>query len=260
MRYVLLFILIICFNRSFSQVVSEAKDSTQAYLSKLQEFVDNNESLKVPDSIKQKNLYTTLRSAILQHPANEMSYNIIYYWGINLSYEQVDTLMNLIDHSIPGSTPRSWAEIILKRISVAETGKPFPSLILKDSSGNGLDISSLKGKVVLIDVWGSGCVPCRAQIPRLKKLYKKYSSKGFEIIGVSMDHDKQYWLKAIRQDKQTWKQYCELKSWINKENEFAQRFFIYGIPANYFIDKDGILVGQDLSPEAIGNWLAQHLK
>jgi len=222
----------------------------------MQDFFERNESLDVPDSVKRLNLYNELRSCILKHPANEVNFHFIYYWGINLAHQQVNDLINIVDSSIQNAKSRSWAESILKRTSVAETGKPFPALCLTDTSGNELVLSSLKGKTVLIDVWSSGCVPCREQIPELRKLYKKYRSKDFEIIGISIDYDREHWLKAIRKDKQNWKQYCELVNW--QINKFSRRFSVYSIPANFLLDENGILVSQDVPVEKIRLWLKQH--
>jgi peroxiredoxin len=254
MRCILIFILIFSFDHAFSQTITEAGDS--AYLSQMQAFFDNNENLPVPDSVKRQNLYNELRSSILKHPADEINFGMIYYWGLNLTYKQVDTLLGLIDPSLHNSPQRATADMILERLSVAETGKPFPPLTLKDTAGIVSNLSALKGKIVLIDVWSAGCVPCREQIPGLRKLYKKYNSKGFEMIGVSMDSNKQDWLKAISKDKQSWKEYCELVNW--RANTFAKRFSVWSIPSNFLIDQDGILVGQNLSTEALRSWIEQH--
>jgi thiol-disulfide isomerase/thioredoxin len=250
MRYFLSLLLIIYINCSFGQTASDS--SGQA---KMWEFMRNNESSEAPDSIKRQNLYKELKAFIIKHPANERNYTFIFS-GLNLTHKQVDTLVSFVDSSIKNVPAKVWADITLKRTSFAETGKPFPSLTLRDTSGNEFLLSSLKGKLVLLDVWSSWCGPCREQIPELRKLYKKYNSRGFEIIGISMDDNKQSWLKAIREDKQAWKQYCELVNW--RGNKFAARFYTYTIPDNFLIDENGILVGQNLSAEVISSWVSQH--
>ena len=258
MRYILSFILIICFSTGFSQTGQDKSVSeTQTYLSQMQSFFDNNESLNIPDSLKRQNLYSELKSFIIKHPKDENDFMFFYFYGLNLTYKQVDTLVRLIDSSIYNSPLKAWADVTLKRLLVVENGKPFPPLTLIDTAGKTLSLSDLKGKVVLIDVWSSWCGPCREQIPDIRKLYKKYNSKGLEIIGISMDNDKEKWLKAIDEDKQTWKAYCELTDW--RINKFSMRFSVYGIPANFLINESGILVGQNISPEALKSWLEQHL-
>lgn len=255
MRYLLSFILLIFCSNSFGQTTAETKDSTQEYLSQMQTFLQDNESLRIPDSVKRQNLYRELKSFITKHPTNEIVFSLIP-WGINLTYKEVDTLVKLIDSSIYRSPQKGWTDVTLKRLAVAETGKPFPALTLTDTAGNELLVSSLKGKIVLLDVWSSGCVPCREEIPALIKLYKKYKGKGFEVISISMDEHKQKWLTAIKEDKQPWKAYCEFRNW--RGNKFAMRFSVFAIPANFLIDQNGVLVGQDMSIEALSSWLKQH--
>jgi thiol-disulfide isomerase/thioredoxin len=259
MRSFLLLIFISCFDCCVAQpVTNSAGSALRTSLFAMFDFLDDDQTIDRPDSLKRLGLYNKLRSVIKEEPKAVSNYMLIYQLGKNLDYTQAAELISLIDSSLRHSSSRALADVVLKRLSVTETGKPFPMLILKDTSGNELSLSSLKGKVVLLDVWSSWCGPCRVQIPDLKKIYDKYNSKDFEIIGISMDDDKEKWLSAIEKDKQTWKQYCELKNW--RINKFAVRFHTFAIPANYLIDENGILVGQDLSPASISMWLAQHLK
>ena len=201
---------------------------------------------------RQAETFRVLHDFIQQYPAAENSLYLLAE-GVNLSYAQIDSLMRLLDSSLNRSPYRGTAENTRKRIAVAETGKPFPDTRLSDTSGNSIPVSKYLGKTVLIDFWSSWCGPCRQQIPGLRKLYKKYNKAGFEIIGVSMDTDKKAWLKAIADDGQTWPQYCELVKF--SVNKMARRFYIYGIPANFLIDRNGVIVGQDLSPDQVGRYL-----
>ena len=77
---------------------------------------------------------------------------------------------------------------------------------LPDMKGDSLQLSSLKGKVFLLDFWASWCVPCRFSNKNLVKLYSKYKSNGFEILSVSLDDNKHDWMKAVNKDKITWLQ------------------------------------------------------
>lgn len=244
MRLLLTIALIICIKNSYSQTSAQAHYTTVYNLNQA-----------AFDSVKQESFYTTLKSIVIQYPKDEFTFTLISKVG-NLTYQQLNTLIHLVDSSIYNSPNKASADNTLKRVSIAETGKTFPPLILTDTTGEEFSISNMKGKILYIDVWSSWCGPCREEIPEIKKIYKKYNSMGLEIIGISIDSDKQKWLKAIREDKQTWKAYCELKDWRN--NKFAKRFSIYSIPANFLIDEKGILVAQDLSPESLKLWLAQH--
>lgn len=246
MRLLLTITLIICIKISYSQTSAQGHYSTMY-----------NQNQDVFDSAKKESFYRALKSIILQYPKDEFSFSLISL-AVNLTYKQVDTLISLIDPSIYNSPNRSWADITLKRISVAETGKPFPTLTLTDTTGAALSLKDMRGKIIFIDVWSSWCGPCREKVPDIKKIYKKYKNKGLEVIGISLDTDKQKWLNAIKKDKQTWISYCEPTDFLNNKNEFTKRFHIYGIPRNYLIDENGILVGQDLDPESLNAWLVQH--
>jgi thiol-disulfide isomerase/thioredoxin len=255
MRLFLTILLINCFVCSYGQTPGQPVDSAAIFYADLFNYIKENQESKVPDSVKQENLFNEVGSIISRHPKEASNFTLIAQC-FNLTYRQVQTLISLVDTAAYGSPWKAMADNVLKRISVAETGKPFPPLILSDTTGEELSIASLKGKIVYIDVWSSWCGPCREEIPEIKKIYKKYNSRGLEIIGISIDDDKEKWLKAIKEDKQTWKSYCELKHWQN--NKLAKRFSIYSIPANFLIDENGILVGQNLDPESLRAWLVQH--
>ncbi|MBO9661200.1 MAG: TlpA family protein disulfide reductase, partial [Chitinophagaceae bacterium] len=86
--------------------------------------------------------------------------------------------------------------VAVSEAQVANISDPRLKIELPDVNGNKIALSSLKGKVVLLDFWASWCVPCRAANKHLVKLYAKYKSKGFEIYSVSVDDEKSDWLKA----------------------------------------------------------------
>ncbi len=115
---------------------------------------------------------------------------------------------------------------------------------LKTPKGDTLSLTSLSGKVVLVDFWASWCGPCRVSNRQLVKLYSKYKSKGFEILGVSLDQDKKDWIKAIAKDKISWPQVIDDRGW---EAQTAIDWNVYQIPTSYLINKDGTVIG--INPE-----------
>ncbi|HUR65614.1 MAG TPA: TlpA disulfide reductase family protein [Chitinophagaceae bacterium] len=122
-------------------------------------------------------------------------------------------------------------------------GQMASDIALPTVKGDTVRLSSLKGKVVLLDFWASWCGPCRAANRGLTKLYGKFKDKGFEIYSVSLDDEKDAWVKAIRQDKINWLQVIEKGGW---ETATAKKWEIYALPTSYLIDKDGRLVAMDL--------------
>jgi thiol-disulfide isomerase/thioredoxin len=116
-------------------------------------------------------------------------------------------------------------------------GKTAPDIALSSPSGEVLTLSSLKGKVVLLDFWASWCGPCRRANPEVVAAYNKYKDKGFEVFSVSLDKDKAKWEAAIAQDGLKWKYHVsDLKFW---DSAPAQLYGVQGIPQQYILDREG---------------------
>lgn len=119
-----------------------------------------------------------------------------------------------------------------------------PEIVMNDRDGNPQALSSLKGKVVLIDFWASWCGPCRQENPNVVKAYEKYKDKGFTVFSVSLDEKKDAWLNAIQADNLAWPNHVsELTGWQTKA---VTDYGINGIPATFLIDQEGKVIGRNL--------------
>jgi thiol-disulfide isomerase/thioredoxin len=119
-----------------------------------------------------------------------------------------------------------------------------PEITAKNPAGKELSLSSLKGKVVLVDFWASWCAPCRKENPTVVKMYNKYHSKGFEIFSVSLDQDATAWKTAIQKDGLLWTNHVsDLMGW---QSPIVKQFGIQGIPYTVLINKEGKIVGVGL--------------
>lgn len=107
------------------------------------------------------------------------------------------------------------------------------------TDGTEVDLAKMKGKVVLIDFWATWCGPCVAEIPNVKKTYEKLHSKGFEIIGISLDSNEDKLTQFIKKKDMPWPQYFDGKGWKNK---ISTKHGIRSIPAMWLVDKEGNLV------------------
>lgn len=122
-------------------------------------------------------------------------------------------------------------------------GSMLPDFTLTTPDGKPLSLSSFKGKVVLVDFWASWCGPCRKENPHVVEMYKKLHTKGFDVYGVSLDDNKDKWLKAIKDDGLVWNHASDLRGW---DNQVAKQFGIDAIPFTILLDKEGKILGTGL--------------
>lgn len=153
------------------------------------------------------------------------------------------------------SPNRGARDYVRDRLRFFELSKKPFELAFTALDGRRVDLANLRGKVVLIDFWATWCGPCIAELPNVKKVYAEYSSKGFEIIGVSLDaeKDRQKFKDLVESEGVSWPQRFEGKGW---KDPLAESYTISGIPAMFLLDQDGMLV----STNARGEKLEQEVK
>jgi len=134
-------------------------------------------------------------------------------------------------------------------------GALAPDLAFENPEGKILKLSDLKGKVVLLDFWAAWCRPCRMENPNVVNMYKKYNSKGFEVFSVSLDRDKNSWVKAIQDDELIWPYHVsDLKQW---QSQAAKIYGVSSIPSTFLIDKEGKIIAKNLRGAALENALKE---
>ncbi len=136
-------------------------------------------------------------------------------------------------------------------------GSKAPEISLPTENGEITKLSSLRGKVVLLDFWASWCRPCRYTNRQVQPMYKKYKDKGFEIYSVSVDASRPAWLSAVKQDNIQWTHVIDTKA--ANGNQLTNIWNIRYIPSTFLIDKDGTIVAMAPEKEELEKWLQKLL-
>ncbi len=120
-----------------------------------------------------------------------------------------------------------------RKLAVGNDPIPFE---VKDINGKRLSLDAYRGKVVLLDFWATWCMPCKVEMPNVVRIHKRFNKDGFEIIGISLDSNRDALEKFIKSNEMSWPQYFDGKGW---QNGLAEQYRVRAIPATYLIDKKG---------------------
>jgi len=138
--------------------------------------------------------------------------------------------------ALPGATPDTVAETRLVIANPIRARTPFaPKFSFTTHDNQNISNASLRGKVVLLDFWGTWCPPCRESVPILRDLNKKYLGKAFQLVGVSSDDDEEVWKTFIQAQHMDWPDYIDLS------DEVQKLFKIDSYPTFIVLDKDGVI-------------------
>lgn len=172
--------------------------------------------------------------------------------GLREAYERFSPVYR---QGLSGEYVAMWIE----RLEKNALGKVAPDAVIADPQGNDFTVHSVKGSVKLIEFWASWCAPCRKMIPELKQLYGKYHEQGFEILSISLDDDRENWLRALEVEQMSWPQGSDLLG-FGKEVPLVKAFGIFGIPHSVLVDGENRILSERFSGmEELEKMIVEHL-
>jgi len=170
------------------------------------------------------------------------------YGGGSPDVATLEPMFNLLSERLRQTEAGKGIQLKITQLKLTAVGSTAPDFTQMDQNDKPVKLSDFKGKYVLVDFWASWCGPCRGENPNVVKAYNQYKDKGFAILGVSLDENREKWLEAIAKDQLTWSHVSDLKGW---KNEVAAVYQIRSIPSNVLINPEGVIVAKNLRGEEL---------
>ncbi|WP_177207021.1 TlpA disulfide reductase family protein [Prevotella sp. KH2C16] len=170
------------------------------------------------------------------------------YLSKELPYPEVQSLYDSLSPRVRSSSIGKELQATLKKQKTTLAGAKAPAFSLPTPDGTEVSLASVKGKCVLIDFWASWCGPCIRELPNIKEVYAKYHTKGFEVISISLDDNKDKWVGAIKKYQLPWLQLSSLKGW---KCPVAKLYNVSAVPAMVLLDENGLIITDNARGEAL---------
>ena len=225
--------------------------------SQMDEAYNNNDSVLIEQISQQGNELMEKENDYKNHFIEAHKDHFIGHYILDEQKQDypIETLKEMVASFTTESLYTKDLNDYLAKMEAVSVGKPFTDFTLKTFDEQEVALSEyVKGnKLTLVDFWASWCRPCRQENPFVLAAYNTYHEKGFNVLGVSMDHDIDAWQKAIADDMLPWTHVRD------EEGLASELYLIYYIPSNILIDENGIIVEKNLRGEDLEKALASRL-
>jgi len=181
-------------------------------------------------------------SFISLHPNSIISARLLNEYDLSWGRDTTAVLYHSLSRKSKSSTYGKTVREYLTINKNLRIGDKYVDFYETDPDDKKVYVSDFKGKVILIEFWGSWCGACRAKNPELVSIYNEFKAKGFEILGVAAETSKDAWVNAIMADKLPWKNITDFKG---GDNEAGLMYGVWYYPSNFLIDRQGIIIGKD---------------
>jgi len=202
----------------------------------------------------EKEIENTTTEFIKANSSNIVAAYLVYRNTTSLSNSKdIEQQLNLLDSEMTNKFALSIKNR-LEKVKTTEVGAILPMIELPDPDGKLISLESLRGQYVFVDFWASWCAPCIREIPNLKIAYDKYHEKGFEIISISLDSEREEWIDALTKYELNWLHVSDLQAF---NSPIAQQLAVAYVPHTFLLDPDGVIIAVDLRGEELENRLAE---